>query len=62
MKITSIDMDWTNTGARVLSSLAIPCPACGQVVTPNVEHLCGDRAPKAASRSPRKVSEPKPRV
>lgn len=46
MKLTNIEMDWSDTGARVLSSLPLPCPLCGVVVTPNVEHLCGDRAPK----------------
>lgn len=42
-KFTSIEMDWTDTGARVLSSMPIPCPTCGSVVAPNIEHVCGDR-------------------
>jgi hypothetical protein len=46
MKYTNIEMDWTANGAKVLSSLAIPCPVCQTVVTPHVEHLCGDRLPK----------------
>jgi hypothetical protein len=47
MKYTNIEMDWTANGAKVLSSLAIPCPVCQTVVTPNVEHLCGDSASEA---------------
>ena len=45
-KFTNIQMDWTDTGARVLSSVAIHCPACGVEVDPDIEHLCGDRVPK----------------
>lgn len=45
IKMTTIDMDWTDTGGRVLSSVPIKCPCCGDSVRPNVEHLCGDRLP-----------------
>lgn len=44
--MTNIDADWTDDGARVMSSIAIACPRCATTVTPNVEHLCGDRVPK----------------
>jgi hypothetical protein len=47
LKVTNIEMDWTDTGGRVLSSIPIPCPACGVVVTVNVVHLCGDRILRA---------------
>lgn len=50
MKFTSIEMDWTDDGAKALSSLPIPCPRCQVVVTPNIEHLCGDRLPKPVKR------------
>src|SRR5436190_965505 len=47
MKMTNIEMDWTDNGASVFfqSTLAIElnCPCCGARVAPNVEHLCGDR-------------------
>jgi hypothetical protein len=50
MKMTNIEMEWTDDGARILSTMAIPCPACGVVVTPNVEHTCGDMADKKPKR------------
>lgn len=43
MKFTNIEMDWTDTGGRVLSTVVIRCPACGFMVPANIEHLCGDR-------------------
>jgi hypothetical protein len=46
VKLNIIQMDWTDSGARIFSSkLAINCPVCGTTVTPNVEHTCGDKAP-----------------
>ena len=51
MKFTNIEMEWTDTGARITSSMPLPCPVCGEIVTPNVEHLCGDMAePESGER------------
>lgn len=55
LKMTTVEMDWTDTGARVFSSLALPCPCCQIVVTPDVEHRCGDRAPQPAKKRPAKL-------
>lgn len=46
MTLTNIEMEWTDSGARVLSTKCIPCPRCHFNVTPNEVHLCGDRVPK----------------
>lgn len=37
------DMEWTPTGARIMSAQAVSCPVCRTVTTPGVEHVCGDR-------------------
>jgi hypothetical protein len=49
VKFTSIEMDWTDDGARVLSNLPLPCPRCEEIVQPYVEHLCGDKALSSGS-------------
>lgn len=34
-------------GARVFTNMAgLACPTCKANIEPNLEHLCGDRAPK----------------
>lgn len=58
MKFTNIQMEWTDTGARVLSSIPLPCPRCDVQVAANVEHLCGDRAPKP-KRAHASLTKPK---
>lgn len=59
MKIVNIDMEWTDNGARVLSSLPMRCPRCEVSVDTNVEHLCGDRAPKPFGKAQAKVGPAK---
>jgi hypothetical protein len=54
LKTTNIEMDWTDTGARVLSSIPLPCPRCQTAVEANVEHLCGDKAPGPKKKRSRK--------
>ncbi len=58
MKLTMIDMNWTDSGARVFFSTTtafkVSCPRCGAEVVNNVEHLCGDRVPK-----PKKITKRK---
>ncbi len=45
--IHTFDADWDTKGARVLTNMSNTiCPRCKTVVEANVEHLCGDRAPK----------------
>ena len=68
MKMTTIEMDWTDDGARIkydatsAGSLILPsisCPRCAVVVAANSgAHLCGDRAPKPpkAVRRTRRVA------
>jgi hypothetical protein len=58
LKMTTIDMDWDDKGARVLSSIPFPCPLCPVLVTPNVEHLCGDRLPKFPAKRKRRKRHP----
>lgn len=54
MKFTAIEMDWTDDGARCLSTMeGVACPRCGESLIPNQEHRCGDR-----KRSPRKKVVP----
>lgn len=60
LKMTNIEMDWTDSGARVKFSSNLPgmvlnCPRCQAPVQPSIEHLCGDRAPKPAKpRQPKR--------
>ncbi len=46
MKFTSIEMKWTDKGAIVKSSVPMPCPSCPQIVSPGIEHRCGDMLTK----------------
>jgi len=43
MNFTQIEMEWTDKGARVVSTIAINCPRCHETVPANSEHRCGDR-------------------
>lgn len=64
MKFTSIEMEWTDTGAVVNTSIPLPCPRCGDIVKPDAEHRCGDRTlprPKTARSSPAFKPSRKPR-
>ncbi len=41
------DAEWNDKGSRVLTNMSnMPCPRFQNTVEANVEHLCGDRAPK----------------
>lgn len=40
--MTNIEMEWTDSGAKIISTVAVTCPACKAVVSPGVEHRCGD--------------------
>jgi hypothetical protein len=51
MKFTSIEMEWTDTGAVVKSSMQIGCPRCHATVPPNSEHRCGDRMAPSKKKS-----------
>jgi hypothetical protein len=51
VKLNLIDMDWTDTGARVSTNMAgIKCPLCSSPVEPLKEHLCGDKATSVERR------------
>jgi hypothetical protein len=49
LKMTTITMDWTDTGATVnyqapaTVNLEISCPRCHATVTAGTVHRCGDR-------------------
>lgn len=53
LRITTISVDWTDTGAVCLSSVDwFSCPRCAELLRPNIEHRCGDRVLKAANVKP----------
>lgn len=47
MKMTNINMDWTDSGAYVsnvsTNGPTLNCPRCGTQVPPNTVHTCGDK-------------------
>ncbi len=55
--MTNIKVEWTDKGAKILSSIPITCPVCIVEVTPNMEHLCGNMLPKESkvARKAKKV-------
>jgi hypothetical protein len=63
MKMTTIQMDWSDTGCDMtvqlsgaMVSLQLACPVCGVVVLGH--HQCGDRLPKPPKkRATRRESE-----
>lgn len=65
MKMTNIQMDWSDTGCDMtvqlsgaMAYLQITCPVCGVVVARH--HQCGDRVPKPTKkRATRRESEAK---
>lgn len=42
VKMANVEIEWTDTGCRILATIAMRCHACKVVVAPNVEHRCGD--------------------
>lgn len=57
VKLIEISMEWNTKGAAVTSTIEITCPTCGTTVTPNVQHLCGDKAPAAKVVKARKAAK-----
>lgn len=54
--MTNIEMEWTEKGALVRSTIPLCCPTCHAMVPANVEHRCGDRilpTPKPKKRAKR---------
>lgn len=49
-----IKMEWTDTGAKIKSSIRLNCPACGAVASPGVEHVCGEYATLPKPKKARK--------
>lgn len=49
---TSIEMEWTDTGAVVKSSIPIHCPRCSESCAPGSEHRCGDQVQSVKESGP----------
>jgi Ni,Fe-hydrogenase III small subunit len=48
MRFTNIHIEWTDSGAKILATIPMTCPICGTVTETNVEHTCGEFAPREA--------------
>ncbi len=51
-KMKFLAMEITDTGARILSSLATHCPRCNVAVSAGEEHRCGDQATQISKFKP----------
>lgn len=61
MKLTTLTMDWTETGATVFYEssngfgLTFNCPRCHVAVYTGTEHRCGDRVKRKSVKKVRAV-------